>query len=156
MHNVGVDRHAAALRREAKAHLRRLRRNVAACPRRTTCYASYLVTCLRRPEVPSGSCVRSRVAFGQHHSAAFGLAPSPVTCAPTRPGAWQTGIEIARCAHGPRSRARKRPASFRPSFAAQTPAIRLPSRAWTHTRAIALRSGFTLRGHDGSPSTSRR
>jgi hypothetical protein len=36
-HNVGVDRHAAALRREAYAHQHASRRNDAACPRRTTC-----------------------------------------------------------------------------------------------------------------------
>jgi hypothetical protein len=35
--NVGVDRHATALRREAYAHLHALRRNAVACPRRTTC-----------------------------------------------------------------------------------------------------------------------
>jgi hypothetical protein len=37
--NVGVDRHAVALRREAYAHQHALRRNAAACPCRTTCYA---------------------------------------------------------------------------------------------------------------------
>src|SRR5690349_18961867 len=36
--NVGVDRHAVALRREAYAHLHDSRRNAAACPCRTTCY----------------------------------------------------------------------------------------------------------------------
>jgi hypothetical protein len=35
--NVGVGRHAAALRREAYAHQHASRRNAAACPRRTTC-----------------------------------------------------------------------------------------------------------------------
>ena len=35
--NVGVDRRAVALRREAYAHLHAARRNAAACPCRTTC-----------------------------------------------------------------------------------------------------------------------
>src|SRR5690606_17086804 len=38
--NVGVDRHAAALRRETYASAHVPRRNAAACPCRTTCYAS--------------------------------------------------------------------------------------------------------------------
>ncbi|MCY1557533.1 hypothetical protein D9M68_943890 [compost metagenome] len=37
MSNVGVDRHAAALRRKAYAPAHGLRRKAAACPRRTTC-----------------------------------------------------------------------------------------------------------------------
>jgi hypothetical protein len=36
-HNVGVDRHAAALRRETYAPAHSSRRNAAACPCRTTC-----------------------------------------------------------------------------------------------------------------------
>jgi hypothetical protein len=36
-YNVGVDRHAVALRREAYAHQHASRRNAAARPRRTTC-----------------------------------------------------------------------------------------------------------------------
>jgi hypothetical protein len=40
MHNVGVDRHAAALRRETYAPAHGSRRNAAAFPRRTTCYTT--------------------------------------------------------------------------------------------------------------------